>query len=123
MSTKIGKALEKRIEKLYGGFRSRSSGAAKGRKGDVEISFAKCQWLAECKATEKKSISLEREVWEKIEQEAAAYGWRPKMFLEFQDPDDPRNILTLVVREVNDDVEMIENLEMQLEMYERDGSG
>lgn len=114
-TTALGRTLEERVAKDYSGQRSRSSGAAAGRKGDVSYDLPVTgprgtnyhSYLAECKTTEAQSISLKRSVWDKIEQEAMEQSRRPCMFLRFFDRDTGRH-LDLVVRNVDDDLEMIE---------------
>lgn len=114
-TTKLGRTLEDDIAKWYDGKRSRSSGAARGDKGDVRFSIFVEDWvrgpssheyLAECKTTEAKSVSIKREVWDKIEEEAKQVGKRPTLFLRFYDHDTGKH-KDLVVRDVNDDLEML----------------
>jgi hypothetical protein len=119
-TTALGKTLEDKVEKDYNGRRSASSGAAAGRKGDVQYTIETptftvegdhhwmidFDYLAECKVTEAKSFSLKKETWDKIKAEAEQYGRRPSMFIRFYDHDTGKHT-DLVVRDVNDDLEML----------------
>jgi hypothetical protein len=64
------------------------------------------RFLAECKVTEAASISIKRSVWDKIATEALGQGKQPCMFLRFRSDDGKH--LDLVVREVNDDLEILD---------------
>lgn len=119
-TTALGRTLEETVAATYGGRRSRSSGAAKGDKGDVRFTIQICgpecsddeclgrfyDYTAECKTTEKASVSIKKEVWDKIVQEAREQGRRPTMFLRIYDHDTGKHI-DLVVRDINDDAEML----------------
>jgi hypothetical protein len=116
-TTALGRTLEDRVAKDYNGQRSRSSGAAAGRKGDVRFKihidhtgtdyiYEDYQFLAECKTTEAQSISIKRSVWDKVVQEAREAGRRPCMFLRFYDSETGKH-LDLVVRDMEDDLEML----------------
>lgn len=116
-TTALGRTLEDRVAKDYSGQRSRSSGAAAGRKGDVRFKihvdhtgtdyiYEDYEFLAECKTTEAKSFSIKRETWDKVVQEAREAGRRPCMFVRFYDEETGKH-LDLVVRDVEDDLEML----------------
>lgn len=113
-TTELGKTLEDRVAELYGGIRSKSSGAAAGRKGDVsyEIVVDQPEWhgvfnfIAECKVTEAKSFSLKKETWDKVAREARDAGRRPSMFVRFYNRDSGKHI-DLVIRSIEDDTEMV----------------
>lgn len=77
------------IAYLFGGKRSRSSGAAPGDPGDVRAD----PWLVECKMTGNpsavsKKSRLVRD-FEKVAQEAAQKGVDPMVALRYYDPDSP----------------------------------
>jgi hypothetical protein len=120
-TTALGRTLEDRVAKDYNGQRSRSSGAAAGRKGDVRYNLSvhnnyerdpyygestKYQFLAECKTTEAKSFSVKKETWDKVVQEAREAGRRPCMFIRFYN-DETGKHTDLVIRDVEDDLEML----------------
>jgi hypothetical protein len=70
---------EKRCAKKLSGKTVVASGALWGSKGDVRTD----EFLIECKTTDKKSYSLKKEIWEKIEKEALHDGMRiPMMNIE-----------------------------------------
>jgi hypothetical protein len=77
------------IAYLFGGRRSRSSGAAPGDPGDVRAD----PWLAECKMTGNPSEIGKRpgvaSQFEKIAKEAAQKGLDPMLALRWYDPDSP----------------------------------
>lgn len=107
---------ENEIAKWYKGRRSPSSGASDHDRGDVRYEFtigpeydrgtAVFKYTGECKATRSKQITIRKETWDKIAEEAADQGRRPCMFLRFYDNTSGRK-LDLVVREVSDDREAI----------------
>jgi hypothetical protein len=111
-----GLAIEQEdfIANKYGGRRSPSSGANSFDRGDVSYEVFTAtehsdgfmtKFLAECKVTEAQSFYLKRAVWEKIAQEALEQGRQPSMFIRFRSDDGKH--LDLVVREVNDDLEIL----------------
>jgi len=73
---------EKRIAKNTGGRRQKASGALPGSKGDVRA----VELLAECKRTDKKSISITIEYLEKITREASFYNKIPSVAIEIDNP-------------------------------------
>lgn len=97
------------IAKRYNGRRSPSSGAQDVDRGDVRytvsVEYEDFPYTAECKATKAASISLKKDVWEKIREEAEDQERRPCMFLRFYDETTGES-LDLVVRDVRDDLEM-----------------
>ena len=126
----LGTEHEKRIVDLYDGRHSPSSGANAFDRGDLsytvevgkeaqvwchgqcedclaepELVYGRFDYLGECKMTEKQSITLKKETWEKIAEEAREKGVRPSMFIRFRDGNGKH--VDLVVRDVNDDVEML----------------
>lgn len=113
-TTALSKLQEDHIAKLYNGKRSPSSGASWSDQGDIRYEFHTDEiapydilfsFLGECKTTQAKSISLKKEVWEKIAEEAAHSKRRPCMFIRFHDENGKH--LDLVIRDVNDDCEII----------------
>lgn len=106
---------ETEIAKLYNGKRSPSSGAQPHDRGDVRYTVkAPGEWpdiyesynfTGECKATRTKSMTIRKETWEKIAEEADEQGRRPCMFIRFLDQHTGRKI-DLVIRSVEDDREM-----------------
>lgn len=108
---------ENYIAKAYDGRRSPSSGAQDADRGDIRysvstidgdapVSYAEFKYTAECKATRNASISLKKEVWDKVADEASDQGRRPCMFLRFYDETTGEK-LDLVVRDIRDDLEML----------------
>jgi hypothetical protein len=75
-------AQENRVAKAIGGRRQKASGALPGAKGDVRA----VELLAECKRTDKKSISITIDYLQKITQEAGYYGKIPCVAIEIQSP-------------------------------------
>jgi hypothetical protein len=73
---------ENRVAKAIGGRRQKASGALPGAKGDVRA----VELLAECKRTDKKSISITIEYLQKITQEAGFYGKIPCVAIEIESP-------------------------------------
>lgn len=73
---------ENRVAKVLGGRRQKASGALPGAKGDVRG----VELLAECKRTDKKSISITIEYLQKITQEAGYYGKIPCVAIEIESP-------------------------------------
>lgn len=100
---------EDHIAKSYNGRRSPSSGAQDADRGDVRymvnVVTGNYLYTAECKATKAASISLKKDVWLKIQEEAEDQERRPCMFLRFYD-ETTGEALDLVVRDVRDDLEM-----------------
>lgn len=72
---------EKRIAKKVGGYRTPASGS-KRQKGDVRIPGIV---RIECKATQKKSFSVTREMLTKIDEATGATGELPILQVEFLD--------------------------------------
>lgn len=79
-TTERSQKQEKAFAKKIGGARTPGSGAFAGHKGDVRNP----DFLVECKTTEKKSIRLEREWLEKIDQEALVKQKCPLVHLQFE---------------------------------------
>lgn len=75
-------AQENRIAGSVGGRRQKASGALPGAKGDVRG----VELLAECKRTDKKSISITIEYLQKITQEASFYNKIPCVAIEIESP-------------------------------------
>ena len=102
------------MAKLYGGRRSPSSGAQIQDRGDVRYQVRtgddlyehKYDFTGECKVTRAKSMTFHLDTWTKIKEEAQEQDRYPCMFLRFHDPRTGRNV-DLVVREVNDDREIL----------------
>lgn len=95
------------IAKMYKGRRSPSSGASWSDRGDVRFDIKNdFKFTAECKTTEKKSYSIKLETWNKIVEEAQEQDRRPCMFVRFED--ESGQMIDLVVRSINDDLEIIE---------------
>lgn len=98
------------IAKIYNGRRSPSSGAQAGDRGDIRFNVSleesSFKYIAECKATRNQSISVKKETWLKIKEEAEDSGKTPTMFLRFYDETTGEKI-DLVVRDVRDDLEII----------------
>jgi hypothetical protein len=107
---------ETEMAKLYGGKRSPSSGAQPHDRGDVryrigiEHTFGHddktyYDFTAECKVTRARQITIRKETWDKIEEEAREQDRRPCMFIRFYDGHSGR-YKDLVIRSVEDDREM-----------------
>lgn len=96
---------EEWITQLYRGRRSPSSGANPGDRGDVRYSLNEYDFVSECKATRNKSISLKKDVWDKIKEEAEEADKRPSLFIRFYDEETGKTT-DLVVRSVYDDLEL-----------------
>lgn len=107
---------EDHIAKSYNGRRSPSSGAQDADRGDVRYTinaiicdaptvYEDFHYTGECKATKAASITLKKDVWKKIREEAEDQERRPCMFLRFYDETTGES-LDLVVRDVRDDLEM-----------------
>jgi Holliday junction resolvase len=105
-TTAMAQRHENHIAKMYEGRRSPSSGASWSDKGDVRFSVRDFEFTSECKATEKKSYSIKVDTWNKIVEEAQEQNRRPCMFVRFQT--ESGKIIDLVVRDINDDLEMLE---------------
>lgn len=71
---------ERRTSKLMGGRKTTNSGSG-DEKGDGR---ALGRWRSENKETEKRSISIKDEVWEKIMVAALRDGERPVLFLKMK---------------------------------------
>lgn len=71
---------ERRTAQLLGGRKTANSGSG-DEKGDGR---ALGRWRAENKETEKRSISIKDEVWEKIVAAALRDGERPVLFLKMR---------------------------------------
>ena len=74
---------EEYLADRLGGLVTPASGAFWHRKGDVRNH----EFLIEAKQTDKKSISVQRDVWEKIRREAILDGRVPLLALRIQDRD------------------------------------
>jgi Holliday junction resolvase len=104
---------ETEMAKLYNGKRSPSSGAQPHDRGDVryrvrtgdDLYEHEYDFTGECKATRTKSMTIRKETWEKIAEEAEEQGRRPCMFIRFLDQQTGRKI-DLIIRSVEDDREM-----------------
>ena len=72
---------ENETAKAIGGLPTPASGAFWHRKGDVRSK----EYLLEAKYTDKKSISVNKAVWEKIRREALLDGRTPGLVLQIQD--------------------------------------
>lgn len=97
---------ENYIAKMYNGRRSPSSGASWSDRGDVRFEIENYKFTAECKTTEKKSFSIKKDTWNKIVEEAQEQDRRPCMFVRFED--ESGQMIDLVVRSIDDDLEVIE---------------
>ena len=97
---------ENHIAKMYEGRRSPSSGASWSDKGDVRFSVRDFEFTSECKVTEKKSYSIKVDTWNKIVEEAQEQNRRPCLFVRFLT--ESGKIIDLVLRDINDDLEMLE---------------
>jgi hypothetical protein len=89
-----------------GGHRSKSSGASASDPSDVTTA----DYVIEAKATESKSISLKLSDWMGIRSKMKN-GRRPMMAFRFRDPILNTNI-DLVLKDVNDELELLDRLEV-----------
>lgn len=93
---------EEYIERIYGGKRSRSSGAADTDQGDVRCG----RILIECKMTKSKPPAWVKE-FEKITREAYSEGREPVLAFRFFDPEsmlaNQEGYIDLVVRRADED--------------------
>lgn len=101
----LSRVQEDHIAQFYGGTRSPSSGASPDDQGDVRFTIRGFDYTGECKVTRADSIGLKLSVWDKISEEANSQGRRPTVFLRFDRPGN--RPLDLVIRDINDDMEMI----------------
>lgn len=74
---------ERRLAREIGGSPTPASGAFWSRKGDVRSAA----FLVEAKRTDKSSISIKRDVWDKIRREALLDGRIPVLALQIGDRD------------------------------------
>ena len=89
-----------------GGHRSKSSGASFTDPSDVTTD----DYVIEAKATESKSTTLKLSDWDGIKSKAKN-GRRPMIALRFRDP--VMNTTTdLIVKDINDELELLERLEV-----------
>ena len=107
---------EEFIAGVLGGRRHEDSGANAHAPGDVFVAgydptyktidgaLTRQTLVVECKCTEKGSISIKREVWEKARMEADTCGGRPLVALRFRDPHGGRH-RDLIVTSLDDFVE------------------
>lgn len=105
---------EKFIAEIYGGRRTKQSGAGIQEKGDVQV--VRNNELVECKMrgnTDKPKRSKIVKDFEKIAQEAYEEGMNPMLALRYFDPSstlaDNEGNVDLVVRLARDDAERLEN--------------
>lgn len=73
---------EERVAFKLGGYRQPGSGAVAGKRGDVRA----VELLAECKRTDKKSISIKIDYLKKITEEAVQYDKIPALSIEIDNP-------------------------------------
>lgn len=75
------KDQERRVARDVGGSTTPASGAFWSHKGDVRSD----EFLIEAKYTDRRSIAIRKEIWEKIRKEALIDGRTPVLALEVQD--------------------------------------
>lgn len=84
---------ENRVAGRLGGKRVRGSGASMYSKGDVrDFSLSGIEFLAECKQTDKASISVKWSWLKKISNEALAIGKEPILTIEIKGGDSDPNV-------------------------------
>lgn len=114
----LAKQHEEAIAALFGGIRSKSSGASVVDKGDVrvkdEANLFECKLKGEPGSQPKRKATLVRQM-EKVSSEAYAEGLDPAIALRFFDPDSPLSDpatgwVDLVVRVAGDDALRSERL-------------